>query len=333
MSRIIVIIAIVIFSSCELLLFEPDMGSRDPLENFDYLWNEADKKYSYFELKGIDWNQVRATYRPMLSSDSGEEELFEVLAAMLNELRDDHTNLIAPFNISRYNVALQGPENFRQRTLEEFYIPRAWFTGAFVHDFLADSLVGYVRYASFMSDFSDEQLDFVINRYAHTRGLILDLRANGGGSLFNVPKILGRFAHEKTLVGYTITRNGPRHTDFGEREPFYITPYDGARYAGPVVVLIDRGSFSATTFFALATKAFPQIILMGDTTGGGGGLPNGGQLPNGWTYRFSISQLLDLNWANYAEDGVPPDIQASFDWTDLTRDEILDKAVERILNR
>jgi C-terminal processing protease CtpA/Prc len=66
---------------------------------------------------------------------------------------------------------------------------------------------------------------------------------------------------------------------------------------------------------------------MGDTTGGGGGLPNGGQLPNGWTYRFSISQLLDLNGNNYAEDGVAPEIFESFNWSDLTKDEILDRAI------
>lgn len=97
------------------------------------------------------------------------------------------------------------------------------------------------------------------------------------------------------------------------------------------MVLIDRGSYSATTFFALATKAFKNIKLIGDTTGGGGGLPNGGQLPNGWTYRFSVSQLLDLNGNNYAEDGVSPDIKAAFDWNDLTKDEILERAIEEIV--
>jgi len=34
---------------------------------------------------------------------------------------------------------------------------------------------------------------------------------------------------------------------------------------------------------------------------------------NDWRYRFSISQLLDLNGNNYAEDGVPADIEAAFD--------------------
>jgi C-terminal processing protease CtpA/Prc len=73
-----------------------------------------------------------------------------------------------------------------------------------------------------------------------------------------------------------------------------------------------------------------NVTLVGDTTGGGGGLPNGGQLPNGWNYRFSITQLVDLQGNNYAESGVPPDILASFNWSDLSRDEILDRAIEEL---
>lgn len=328
MKNIILIFStVLIFSSCEKILFEPDLGSRDPLTNFDYLWEEVDKKYSYFELKNIDWDEVKNTYRSMLTANSTEEELFDVLANMLNELRDDHTNLISPFNVSRYNVVLTGPENYRQRTIAEFYIPDIWLTGAFKHGFLENKEIGYIRYGSFLSEFSDEALDLILNRYQSTKGLILDLRANGGGNIFNIPKILGRFTDTKTLSGYSITRNGPNHNDFSNKENFFITPYSGVKYLKPVIVLIDRGSYSATTFFALATKAFPNITLLGDTTGGGGGLPNGGQLPNGWTYRFSISQLFDLNGNNYAEDGVPADIQAAFDWNDLTKDEILERAI------
>ncbi len=332
MKALLLLFTVLIFFSCEKILFKHDLGTTDSLKNFDYLWSEIDKKYSYFELKNIDWNQIRNTYRPLLTENSSETELFTVLATMLNELRDDHTNLISPFNVSQYNVALMGDDNYRKRTIDEFYIPNAWKTGPLVHDFLSNGKVGYIRYGSFMSEFGDGQMDLVLDRYRNTKGLILDLRENGGGSVFNVPKILGRFVESKTLVGYTITRNGPNHNDFSDIEQFYITPSTGIRYLKPVIVLIDKGSFSATTSFAMATKAFPNILLMGDATGGGGGLPNGGQLPNGWTYRFSVSQLLDLNGNNYAEDGVPADIEVSFDWTDLTKDEILERAIYELVN-
>ncbi|MFN4299787.1 MAG: S41 family peptidase [Thermaurantimonas sp.] len=328
---LLAIVGVGMLLSCERALFERDKASNDPLVNFDYLWNEVDKKYSYFQLKGIDWNIVRDTLRQKLSNQSTEFELFDVLAEMLNTLRDDHTNLISPFNVSRFNVELQKPANFNARTVEKYYIPNGWITGPFFHDFLAGGQVGYIRYSSFMSSFSGQQLDFVLSRYKDTKGLILDLRSNGGGSIFNVPLLLSRFTTERLLAGYTITRNGPNHTDFGPRENFFITPDGDVKYLKPVIVLIDRGSYSATTFFAVLSLALPNLTLMGDTTGGGGGLPNGGQLPNGWRYRFSVSQLLDLQGNNYAEDGVPPQIPASFDWNDLTRDEIIERALQELL--
>ncbi|GCD77212.1 peptidase S41 [Thermaurantimonas aggregans] len=323
--------SIFVLSGCEKVLFEKDRASADPLVNFDYLWNEVDKKYSYFELKNIDWNAVRDTLRPKLSSQSSEFELFEILATMLNALRDDHTNLVAPFNVSRFNIELRSPANYNARTVQQYYVPNGWVTGPFFHDFLAGGQVGYIRYSSFMSSFSGQQLDFVLNRYKDTKGIILDLRSNGGGSVFNVPLLLSRFTNERVLAGYTITRNGPGHSDFSKRESFYITPDGSVRYLKPVMVLIDKGSYSATTFFAVLSLALPNLTLIGDTTGGGGGLPNGGQLPNGWRYRFSVSQLLDLQGNNYAEDGVPPQIPASFDWSDLTRDEIIERALQELL--
>jgi hypothetical protein len=333
MKKLSFVLLAFLLASCELFLFEEDRRSADPLVNFDYLWLEIDQKYSYFQLKGINWQEVRDRYRPRLTADADEKQLFDVLAAMMNELRDDHANLAAPFNVSRFNVPLRSPANFNLRTIEEFYVPNAWLTGAFMHDFLHNNEIGYLRYSSFRGMFTDEEMDFILTRYKNTRGLILDLRDNGGGIIFNVISLLARFTEAKTLIGSNIVRNGPGHNDFSKPRNFFITPFDGLRYTKPVMVLIDRGSYSATTFFALATKAMPNLTLIGDRTGGGGGLPNGGQLPNGWFYRFSVSQLLDLNGNNFAEEGVPPDIEAAFDWSNLARDEIIERAIAEIMSR
>jgi C-terminal processing protease CtpA/Prc len=329
MKRLMYIFVLMcLLSSCERVLLENDMASSDPLVNFDYLWNQVDKKYSYFGLKEIDWDSIRQAYRAQISADMTEEQLFSVLAAMLNELRDDHSNLISPFNVSRYDVALNYPSNYRKRTIDEFYIPQARITGAFSHEKLLGHDIAYVRYSSFMSTVDNASLDHILSRYKDTKGLILDLRANGGGSVANTPLILERFVTQRTLGAYSITRNGPGRADFGEREPFFINVFDGVKFSKPVAVLTDRGSYSATSFFATITKALPNVILIGDTTGGGGGLPNGGQLPNGWTFRISVSQLLDLAGNNYAEQGVPPEIIATFDWSDLSKDEIIERAIE-----
>ena len=327
MKKLIIdIIVITVFSSCEKLLMKPDQASKDPYEVFDYLWKEVDKKYSYFELKNVNWDLIRDTYRSQLSGDMSEDRLFTVLGKMLNELRDDHTNLVSPFNVSIYNVSLKHDPNFNWRTIEEL-MPELRITGGFRHDFYPGTNIGYIRYGSFMSTVSNQDMDIILDRYKDTQGLILDLRENGGGSIFNIPTILERFNDQKRQVGYFKTRNGAGRNDFSAPTNFIIGAYNGVNYHKPVIVIIDRGSYSATTMFAVAAKALPNVKLLGDTTGGGGGLPNGGQLPNGWTYRFSVSQLLDLNMNNFAEKGVPPDICAKFNWDNIHRDEVIERAL------
>lgn len=112
--------------------------------------------------------------------------------------------------------------------------------------------------------------------------------------------------------------------------PVYITPYNGIRYTKKIAVLIDRGTYSAGSHTSLFMKALPNIVLIGDTTGGGLGGPNGGQLPNSWTYIFSITQALTLDKSPAYENGVPPDINVLFDWNDLIKDEVLERAIAEL---
>lgn len=330
-NNITLLLFALVLVSCEKIFFEKDQASNDPFCNFEYLWNEVDKKYSYHDYKGVDWDAIGVKYKSMLYREMSEDSLFTVLATMLNELRDDHVNLVSPFNISSYEVYLEGPDNYNARTIRDNYLTDFRSTGAFKHGFITNKKIGYIAYGSFLNEVDKESLDYILSRYKDTEGLIIDVRTNGGGNPANIAKILERFSKEKTLAGYNITRNGPGHNGFGPREPFFINVTSGVKYHKPIMILIDRGCYSACTFFAFACKKFPSITLVGDTTGGGGGLPNGGQLPNSWTYRFSISQLIDVDGNNYAEGGVAPDILVNFDWTDLSRDEILDKAINTIL--
>jgi C-terminal processing protease CtpA/Prc len=139
--------------------------------------------------------------------------------------------------------------------------------------------------------------------------------------------LISRFVDQRTLLNYSRIKNGPGHGDFTEIEPVYVDPYAGIRYLKKVVLLVDRGTYSAGSFTALASRALPNVVLMGDTTGGGLGIPAGGQLPNGWTYRFSISQALNLDQSPEWENGVPPDIRVLVDWSDLTKDEVIERAL------
>lgn len=333
MKRIILLfIAIIFLASCENLMFSEDEATTDPFNNFDFLWKEVDQKYSYFDLKEVDWNDIKVKYRSRLYDGMNEDSLFNILGKMLNELKDDHSNLRSPFNLSRYYIMLRKDDNYNDYTVLKYYMKDDRMeTSSFEHCFLEDKQIGYLRYPSFSSSVSS--LDIILKRYQNTKGLIIDIRENGGGDMMNVPLFLSHFVNKKTLIGYAQTRKGKEHDEFGDFQPLYVDPKNGVQYLNkPVMILIDRGTYSAATFFSLATKAIPNFSLVGDTTGGGGGMPNGGQLPNGWFYRFTVSRILDTNKSNYAEKGIPPTIPVSFNWSDLTKDEIIEKAAAEILN-
>jgi len=325
-------LSIMLLSSCEKILFEEEMASTNPQENFEYLWNECNEKYSYFDLKGVDWNQVKADYSPKVYDGMPEDSLFNVLEAMLLELRDDHANLISNFKTSFFGIEYQSQDNFDWRIVVDNYISENFFiSGPFSHNFIKNKEIGYVRLSSFNNEIENKNLDFILNRYQDTKGLILDIRENGGGAISNVFTILSRFVESETLVYYSRIKAGVEHENFSEITGAYVQPYNGVRYSKKVIILTDRGTYSSGSLLSLATKALPNLSLVGDTTGGGLGIPNGGQLPNGWTYRFSITQTLTLEQKPDYENGVPVDIPVQFDWLDLTKDEILDAAINELL--
>lgn len=318
--------------SCEKLMFEDEIATNSPRENFEYLWNECNEKYSYFDLKKIDWDEVHSRYSEQINDDMSGDSFFHLMSAMLNELKDGHTNLISSLNVSYFPIQKQGPDNFDWRIIQDYYLPDNYYrSGPFSHDFIADRQVGYIRFPSYTGSVSSTNMNFILNRYKDTQGLILDLRENGGGAISDVFNLLSRFVADTTLVNYSRIKTGPGHNEFSEDEPVYVYPADSITYTKKVMVLIDRGSYSASSFTSLAIKAIPNMVLVGDTTGGGLGLPNGGQLPNGWRYRFSITQALTLAKDNSYENGVPPDIAVLFDWNDLTKDEVIERAIHEIL--
>ncbi len=335
MRRFILLIAVLIsLVSCEKVFFKKDKASLSATANFEYLWNECDKKYSYFELKNINWDELHLKYRAMVHDGMSQDSLFKVMGAMLRELKDDHTNLMSSLNISFYGVQKLGQDNYDARILRDNYLPPDFYiSGPFIHDFILNTNkeIGYIRFSGFTGTVDDENLNFILDRYKNTKGLILDLRENGGGYVSDVYKIMSRFVEEPTNLFYSRLKNGPGHNDFSNPEAATVDPSKSIRYKNKVMVLIDRGTYSAGSMFSLSTKALPNMVLVGDSTGGGLGLPNGGQLPNGWTYRFSVSQAMDLNLNNSFEKGVPPDIYQLFDWSNLKKDAILERAMQEIL--
>lgn len=324
-------------TSCERMLIADDVPAT-PSHTFDYLWGQLDKQYSLFDVKGTDWDAVYDSLRPRVYNGMSAEALFDVCAAMLRTLNDGHVNLYAGFDVARADSLyydFYAASGIDLGTVMLHYLGIGYRSaGGVAHQGLCGDSVMYVFYGTFSNTFSPALLRNAIKSYPHAKGVILDVRGNGGGSLKNVSQILTLMPSHGQLLYHSQIKSGPGRNDFTPQVGTYAPIVDTAdAYTRPVVVLIDGACFSATSLFAICTQAYDNMVLMGDTTAGGLGLPTMGVLPNGWRYRFPVTRTLALDGRNY-ENGVPPDIYVPFDRQAAYRygrDNVIDSACAYIL--
>ena len=301
-----------------------DEQSNTRQGNFEALWKILDEHYCFFNYKqkeyGLDWNAVYHKYKVRVNEQMTNEQLFEVFSNMLAELRDGHVNLSTSYDYARYwSWHEDYPQNFSDE-LERQYLGTDYRIAAGLRYRILDDNIGYLRYSSFVNGFGDGNLDDVLSYFMLCRGLIIDIRNNGGGDLTYAEKLASRFVSEKTLVGYMQHKTGPGHNDFSDMEPMYLEPSARIRWHKPVCVLTNRSVFSAANEFVMYMKQLPQVSIVGDHTGGGAGMPFSSSLPNGWGVRFSACPSYDAQRQS-TEFGIAPDYQVNLTDDNLRRGE------------
>lgn len=288
--------------------------ANTPQGNFMALWTIMDERYCFFDLKkeqfGVDWDEVKTRYAASISDNMSDRSLFEVLCKMIGELRDGHVNLTSVYDFGRnWSWKTDYPANY-SKDLQTKYLGKDYIIGGNGYYYcILDDNIGYLVVESFDSSMSDSRLNVMFNNMLFCNGLIIDIRENGGGLLPAAESLASRFTEKKVTVSYTCYKTGPGHNDFSGLYKRELSPaeYD-LRWIKPVVVLTNRGCYSSANDFSFTMKALENVTLMGDTTGGGGGLPLSSELPNGWVVRFSSSPTFDADM-NHVESGVAPDIR------------------------
>lgn len=290
-------VLVIPLAGCDDLLLPKESGDG-PIQNFEFVWNEVDRHYSLFDVKGVDWDSVYSEFRPLVEPNTPPSTLFQLLSLMLDELHDGHVGLESPQSVHRYDGWYRPyRHNFDweyvwyERILNRGITP----SGRIRFGWMTPS-IGYLHIPSFSGSGWAREIDNALERMPGIEALILDVRDNTGGSDGIALKIAGRFARERTLFRRIQYRNGPKHDDFTPLEDDYLEPQGAVRFHGPMAVLTNRRTFSAAESFVLALKTIPGLVQVGDWTGGGSGNPFRREMPNGWT--FTISR-----WIEWAPDG------------------------------
>ena len=312
------IIPILLLTAC----VKEEQYDDTPTGNFDALWNMIDENYCFLSYKeqqlGFNWAQVRIDYRQRLTSNMSRLQLFEVLTDMLSTLQDGHVNLFAAHDIGRnWSWYEDYPRNF-DTELQEDYLGTDYKIAAGLSYRILPDNIGYVVCSSFSTSSGDGNISEVLHYLRLCRGLIIDVRNNGGGNLTDAERLARRFTNEKRLVGYIAHKTGPGHNDFSEPEPQYLEPSTYMRWQKNTVVLTNRQCYSATNTFVRDMKECPRVTILGDKTGGGSGMPFSSEIPCGWSVRFSSSPMYDSQMQQI-EFGIQPDTLVSLNPDDVAR--------------
>lgn len=332
----LLVLAATVFSCVD----DNHISLNDPIANFESLWKTIDEHYCFFEEKGIDWNEVYSKYRPEVKDDTNFLGLYSICAAMLYELKDGHVNLISSFNTSYYRKWWSDyPQDFRLRTIQENYLGFNYLqTSGISYKMLPDT-IGYMYYPSFSYDIGNLNLDYILAILYSSKGLIIDIRDNGGGNLTNIKTLVSRLIDHRVSGGSIRHKTGPGHKDFSEPYEIFYEPCDTNLHIAyldrPIAVLTNRSCFSAANDFVSVMKTLPNVSIIGARTGGGGGLPFNSEMPIGWGVRFSACPMSSPG-GQITEFGIDPspgcEVHAPDSLLIQGIDPILDFAVAKILD-
>lgn len=315
-----------------------DEYESDAHRNYRALWELLDKRYSYFDLKlpeGTTWEDLYYKHLPKVRQGMSPDSLFDVMVDLMRELRDGHLNLSTPFDYGRdWRWYQDYPSNYNSYVAAHYLGSDYRIAGGLrytqlKYNGLEPDSVGYLRLGSFSPGPSASNISAALSRLTHCKALVIDIRDNGGGNVTSSDLLARHFLAEERLVGYVRHKVGPGHSDFSAMTPITLKPItQGVRWLRPCVVLTNRAVYSAANDFVLRMKDNPFVTIIGDTTGGGGGLPMTSELPNGWAVRYSSTQTFDAE-RRHIEQGIAPHYTQALSDRDVAqgRDSLIEYAV------
>ena len=293
-----------------------------PTGNFEALWSIIDEHYCFFDYKaqeyGLDWDKVHRQYKRKIDDGMSRAGLFEVLGDMLDELRDGHVNLYAAHDVARYWDFREGYATNFSEEIQSVYLGTDYKIASGLRYTILPDNIGYIYVPSFSNGIGEGNLDECLHALALCRGLIIDVRGNGGGNLSYAESLAARFTNERVLTGYICHKTGPGHNEFSSPQPVYLNSSDRVRWQKSVCVLTNRKSYSATNDFVKIMRTLPLVTIVGDHTGGGSGLPYSSELPNGWSVRFSACPSFDTEM-QHTEFGIEPDVRVDMSTDDRAK--------------
>jgi len=298
---------------------QPTGNPHDPELSFEYAWRTIDRTYGQFSVKNVDWGMLYRIYRPQVTAATTDEELWDILITMLGTLNDSHVCLadgkrrvcggIGPAELTPDIWA----RDFSLDLIKTKYLhgkSSALRGGTFTSGWLTDG-IGYLHMADLKgpNEPTVQAIDAFLGEFGRARALVIDVRANPGGSNQNHEIVANRFADRRRQYGQSQVRYGPKHDDLLPAEYQDVEPDGPVQFTRPVVLLTHRSTASGPEGLTLAMRVLPHVTVVGDLTEGALSAQFPDRLPNGWTLFVAFKVTRDHEGICWDGIGIPPDIR------------------------
>lgn len=194
-------------------------------------------------------------------------------------------------------LKVERPGEGRVFTVE---ITRAFIQIPIVESELRPGQIGYIRLYSFSEDapqrFAAAWRDLEARG---ARGLVVDLRDNPGGYVTAVEAIAGHFVPAGQPVIHTVGRGGQVETD---------NAASASRILVPTVMLVNKGSASASEILAGAVQDYGSAVLVGTQTFGKGTVQQLLTLGDGSVLKVTVAEYLTAKRRKVDQVGLTPDV-------------------------
>jgi hypothetical protein len=310
-----------------------------PVNNFDVFWQTFAENYNSFGRKHIDWVALRNRYRPLVSEDTSDKQLFKILRQMITPLGDAHAA------IEQGGDDGDSFSGVRPDTRDEDEVSRAQATKAvdkhlkrdldvadietFANDRIAYAALpdgrGYLRITAF-DGYQGKNTPFVTNSAVLRQaldavfteaavrswhGLVVDVRFNTGGDDELGLQVAGRLTDRPYVAFRKQPRNDPKDPNqHGPLRTVMVNPTEGVpHYTGPIWLLTsDLTVSSGETFVEALIGRAPAPVRIGTPTQGVFADDMERRLPNGWKFTVGNEEYFDPTGHNYEGTGVPPTV-------------------------
>jgi carboxyl-terminal processing protease len=187
--------------------------------------------------------------------------------------------------------------------------------------------IGYISISQFIDNTDEQFIEAVGDLQSKgMKGLVIDLRDNGGGLVSSCVNMLSRLIPEDKLLVYMEDKNGDRE-EYKSDSPEVLDT--------PIVILVNGNTASASEIFTGCLKDYDLAEVVGSKTYGKGIVQSVMPLGDGSALKLTVSEYFTPDGREIHKKGIEPDVKLEYtneEWADVRKEKKKDTQLEKAIS-